>query len=107
MTTISNAVGLLKGSKRFHTLLELLLALGNYINGNTARGAGYGFRIDSLHQVKDMRGNGSRTLLSYLVTVLERDHQDLLKLSSEFEPVREAQRGTRPYCCVMDCLRSF
>ena len=40
-----------------------------------------------------MRGNNNVTLLSYFVNLLEKDYSDLLRVITEFEVVKSAQRG--------------
>ena len=38
-------------STNFKKLLEIVLAIGNYMNGGTNRGGVYGFKLDSLLKV--------------------------------------------------------
>jgi dishevelled associated activator of morphogenesis len=61
-------------SRRLRKLLELVLALGNYMNRG-ARGNASGFRLASLNRLVDTRaslpGRPSTTLLHYLVEIIE------------------------------------
>jgi hypothetical protein len=41
----------LKGAKRFKQLLQMILVLGNYMNGNTNRGGASGIKISSINKV--------------------------------------------------------
>lgn len=42
--------GLLTG-KKFKQLLQMILVLGNYMNGNTNRGGAFGIKISSINKV--------------------------------------------------------
>jgi hypothetical protein len=39
-------------SKKFQTVMEYVLAIGNYLNGGTSRGGAHGFQISSLPKVQ-------------------------------------------------------
>ena len=50
------------------TLLSIILALGNYMNGGTARGQADGFQMNVLQKLKDVKTqDGSLNLLQYVV----------------------------------------
>ncbi|SPP90245.1 blast:Disheveled-associated activator of morphogenesis 1, partial [Drosophila guanche] len=68
-------------SRRLCKLLELVLALGNYMNLG-ARGNASGFRLASLNRLADTKSSADKgtTLLHYLVQVIEKKFKDLLKL---------------------------
>jgi Formin Homology 2 Domain len=57
-------------SRRLRKLLELVLALGNYMNRG-ARGNASGFRLASLNRLADTKSSSAKgtTLLHYLVSV--------------------------------------
>ncbi|KAJ8882033.1 hypothetical protein PR048_018521 [Dryococelus australis] len=59
-------------SRRLRRLLELVLALGNYMNRG-ARGNASGFRLASLNRLADTKSSAAKgtTLLHYLVEILE------------------------------------
>lgn len=50
LTTITAASKSVKDAKRFHKLLELILAYGNYMNSGK-RGGVFGFKLQSLDTV--------------------------------------------------------
>lgn len=50
LTTVSAASNSVKGARKFHKILELILAFGNYMNSGK-RGAVYGFKLQSLDSV--------------------------------------------------------
>lgn len=60
-------------SRRLRRLLEIVLALGNYMNRG-ARGNASGFRLASLNRLADTKSSSAKgtTLLHYLVQILER-----------------------------------
>lgn len=60
-------------SRRLRRLLELVLALGNYMNRG-ARGNAHGFRLASLNRLADTKSSAAKgtTLLHYLVQILEK-----------------------------------
>jgi hypothetical protein len=41
-----------KKSTKFKKVLEVVLALGNYLNGGSFRGAAYGFKLDALNKLR-------------------------------------------------------
>lgn len=57
-------------SKKLKKLLEIILALGNYMNRGQ-RGNAVGFRISSLNRLADTKSTKNTTLLHYLVDILE------------------------------------
>lgn len=59
-------------SRRLRKVLELVLALGNYMNRG-ARGNASGFRLASLNKLADTKSSQAKgtTLLHYLVEVLQ------------------------------------
>lgn len=70
-------------SRRLRKLLELVLALGNYMNRG-ARGNAFGFRLQSLNRLTDTKASSAKakgtTLLHYLVQVVEAKFKDILRL---------------------------
>ena len=72
-------VDILEGSKQLYAsrkirkLLEIVLALGNYMNkGN--RGNAFGFKISSLNKIQDTKSSQDRdiTMLNYLVELFDK-----------------------------------
>lgn len=80
-------------SRRLRKLLELVLALGNYMNRG-ARGNASGFRLASLNRLADTKSSSVKgtTLLHYLVQVIEKKFKDLLKLDEDIPHVRDAAK---------------
>nr|XP_021184368.2 disheveled-associated activator of morphogenesis 1 isoform X4 [Helicoverpa armigera] len=80
-------------SRRLRALLEIVLALGNYMNRG-ARGNASGFRLTSLNKLADTKSSVSRntTLLHYLVEMLESQFKDILLLEEDLPHVRAAAK---------------
>jgi len=81
LTAIEGALQAVRHSRNLHTLLEIVLALGNYLNGGTNRGGTYGFKLKSLAKLSDCRSSNEHnfTLLSYLSTLLEKYYANVLQ----------------------------
>jgi hypothetical protein len=55
-------------NKQFHRWLEIILAFGNYLNGTSNRGGAYGFRLDTLAKLSELKSlDNKKTLFSYIV----------------------------------------
>ncbi|XP_055541574.1 disheveled-associated activator of morphogenesis 1 isoform X1 [Wyeomyia smithii] len=80
-------------SRRLRKLLELVLALGNYMNRG-ARGNASGFRLASLNRLADTKSSAAKgtTLLHYLVQIIEKKFKDILLLEEDLPHVKEASK---------------
>ncbi|KAL1455142.1 hypothetical protein WDU94_009258 [Cyamophila willieti] len=95
-------------SRRLRRLLELVLALGNYMNKG-ARGNASGFRLTSLNKLVDTKSSSSRgvTLLHYLVELAEKRFKEVLKLEEDLSHVKEASKvSMKELECDMTQLRN-
>uniref|UniRef100_A0A8C2Z6J5 Dishevelled associated activator of morphogenesis 1b n=1 Tax=Cyclopterus lumpus TaxID=8103 RepID=A0A8C2Z6J5_CYCLU len=74
-------------------LLEVVLALGNYMNKGQ-RGNAYGFKVSSLNKIADTKSSLDRnvTLLHYMITVLEKKYPKVAAFSKELQNVPEAAK---------------
>jgi len=80
-------------SIKLKKLLEIVLALGNYLNGGTFRGRAYGFKLDALNKLRDTKAaDNQTTLLHYLVQVVMSKHPDVLDFGRELKHVAPASR---------------
>lgn len=91
--TLLRAARDLARSRRLRALLELVLAIGNYMNRG-ARGNASGFRLSSLNKLADTKSSVSRntTLLHYLVELLETQFKDILLIEEDLPHVRAAAK---------------
>uniref|UniRef100_A0A8C0K6D0 Formin like 1 n=1 Tax=Canis lupus dingo TaxID=286419 RepID=A0A8C0K6D0_CANLU len=113
----------IKSSDKLRQILEIVLAFGNYMN-SSKRGAAYGFRLQSLDVLLEMKSTDRKqTLLHYLVKVIAEKypqltgfHSDLhfldkagsVSLDSVLGDVRSLQRGLeltqREFVRQDDCM---
>ena len=83
--TIQSCVTETRSSKRFVRALEILLAIGNYLNGSTFRGGAYGFKLEALLKLGEIKTvSNKETLLHYLAELSESSMPELRDLSSDF-----------------------
>uniref|UniRef100_A0A8C2UA26 Formin like 1 n=1 Tax=Coturnix japonica TaxID=93934 RepID=A0A8C2UA26_COTJA len=73
----------LKSSSKLRNILEIVLAFGNYMN-SSKRGAAYGFRLQSLDALLEMKSTDRKqTLLHYLVRVITDKYPELTGFHTE------------------------
>ncbi|XP_004462935.4 LOW QUALITY PROTEIN: disheveled-associated activator of morphogenesis 2 [Dasypus novemcinctus] len=73
-------------SKRLKQMLEVVLAIGNFMNKGQ-RGGAYGFRVASLNKIADTKSSIDRniSLLHYLIMILEKHFPDILNMPLELQ----------------------
>lgn len=73
-------------SKTFRRWLEYILAYGNYMNGISARGGAYAFKLDTLNKLTETKSNdGSKSLLQYIIEAIGNNEKDFDLLNFHFE----------------------
>ncbi|XP_023573715.1 formin-like protein 1 isoform X2 [Octodon degus] len=73
----------IRSSDKLRQILEIVLAFGNYMN-SSKRGAAYGFRLQSLDALLEMKSTDRKqTLLHYLVKVIAEKYPQLSGFHSE------------------------
>uniref|UniRef100_A0AAR5PE02 FH2 domain-containing protein n=1 Tax=Dendroctonus ponderosae TaxID=77166 RepID=A0AAR5PE02_DENPD len=89
ITSVMEASREVSRSRRLRRLLEIVLALGNYMNRG-ARGNASGFRLASLNRLADTKSSFAKgtTLLHYLVQILEKKFRDICRLDEDLPHVR-------------------
>ncbi len=71
-----------KKNEELHKWLEIILAYGNYLNGNSNRGGAWGFRLDALAKLNEVKASdGKKTLMMHIVEYIG----DVLKEHKLFE----------------------
>ncbi|KAG0235138.1 hypothetical protein BGW42_005788 [Actinomortierella wolfii] len=88
----------LKNAKHFRELLNLILMLGNYMNGSGHNGGAFGFKIASINKLVDTKATNapSMTLLHFLSNITESTLPHLLGYQDELAPCGEACRVSLP-----------
>ncbi|ETO17317.1 actin binding protein, partial [Reticulomyxa filosa] len=96
---VENALQKLRTSENLRQMLEVILAVGNFLNYGTARGNAYGFHLDpALDMIDGLKANDKS--MSLLVFVIEQMHTacpDALKWIDEFELLADASKGIYIY----------
>lgn len=83
--SLSSASVSLRTSNKFKTILELILSYGNYMNSSKLSGPAYGFKIQILNSLVNVKSMDKKlSLLEYIVTnVIPVKFPELLDLESE------------------------
>ncbi|KAG5458339.1 MAG: hypothetical protein BJ554DRAFT_1446, partial [Olpidium bornovanus] len=83
----------LKESKTFLKILEVILTIGNFMNGTGYRGGAFGFRINSINKLVDTKSTDNKTtLLHFLASTVESKFPELLQIQTELNDVGPACR---------------
>lgn len=90
-TTFLRASEQIKESKALKRMLEVILKYGNYMNGGTARGGAYGFKLDILGKLKDIRGADKGTSFATLLAIVcKENYKECLTLQKELSECQKA-----------------
>ncbi|XP_060063333.1 protein diaphanous homolog 2-like [Ylistrum balloti] len=82
-----------RNSKKFNSLLELILFMGNYLNAGSRNAQSVGFELSYLSKLHNTKSqDGKTTLVHYLADVIEQQHPDLLTFTEELSYVERAAR---------------
>ena len=69
-------------------MIEIVLAMGNYLNGTGAKGGAHGFKLEFLTKLADTKtADNKSTLLHYLVSYIEKRNKDLLGFPQDLSNV--------------------
>jgi len=83
-------------STKLRKVLQTILAFGNYMNGGTNRGAAFGFKLDSLLRLTEVRSdtdNGKTTAMHYIIEMLTANYPDAPQVVDDLhEFVKEAAK---------------
>jgi len=81
LDSIIQACVILQTSKSFSKLLEIILVLGNYMNGTSSRGGAQGFKLSSINKLVDTKsGKGNISMMNFLVEQCEKKYADTLEI---------------------------
>jgi len=93
LKTLNHSCNEIRESPSLKRLLEIIMCLGNYLNGGTSRSGAYGFQInalETLHTIKSSDGN--QTLMNYIARWCQNNQPNLLSLRNELPTVEKAAR---------------
>jgi len=72
-----NTAEALRKSAGLQRVLEITLALGNYLNGNTSKGGAFGFKLETINKLKNTKSADNKlTLLHFLVKTINSKFND-------------------------------
>jgi diaphanous 1 len=58
--------------------MEYTLGIGNYLNGQSARGGAYAYKFDTLEKISDVKStDNKKNLLMYIIERVEKDFKDI------------------------------
>ncbi|CAG9862658.1 unnamed protein product [Phyllotreta striolata] len=87
---IISASNSVKNSKKLRSVLEVILAFGNYLN-SSKRGPAYGFKLQSLDTLLDTKSTDKRLcLLHYIVATIRQKFPEMLNFDSELHYIEKA-----------------
>lgn len=89
-------------SANLNKILEIILGIGNYLNGGTFRGSAYGFKLSTVAELLSFKTNSGSTMMEYLVTFCRKQYPDVLRWTREVEIVTQVSM-THHVCCVLMC----
>jgi hypothetical protein len=98
ITAFEAAVDGITDSDGLKTVMQLVLAMGNYLNGGTNRGCAHGFSLSTLTSLKMTRANAPAvagqkfTLMHFLVETLTTSHPTALAFADDLQYVALAAR---------------
>lgn len=91
--TVEHATTQVKDSTKLKRLLEVVLAIGNFLNGGTSRGGLYGFKLDALSKLANVKGTDNKTsVMHYLVSWCQKNDSKLLQFPEDVSLAEEASR---------------
>ncbi|CAO3592005.1 unnamed protein product [Absidia cylindrospora] len=95
MSIILEVSDVIRESKNLKQLLEIILLMGNYMNGSGLQGGAFGIRISGLNKLMDTRASDttSLTLLHVLIGTVRREFPSVLEFINDLKDVGSAARS--------------
>jgi len=80
-----------KNSEKFLKIMEIILNVGNYLNGSKANGQVNGFKLSSLSKLADVKSADNKTnLLDFLVEKIQTKFPDLVSFPNDLTSIKRA-----------------
>ncbi|KAJ2392517.1 hypothetical protein GGI23_005204 [Coemansia sp. RSA 2559] len=93
IASVMTAAHAVASSRHFPQILEVILSIGNFMNGSGFRGGAFGFKIASLNKLMDTKAEDNKTTLLHFVALTAEEHfADSLEFLEELKPVDSACR---------------
>lgn len=99
IAVVTAAVKQVRNSKLLPKMLELVLAMGNYLNAGSFRGGAYGFKMETLPKLVEVRAVDPKiNMMHYIAQLCETNekYSDLLKIGEELNSLSNAARESIP-----------
>ncbi|CAM9408804.1 unnamed protein product [Chrysoparadoxa australica] len=93
LDVLERALKQVQSSPAFNKLLKVILGVGNLLNCGTPRGGAYGYKVDVLKKVAEIKDiTNKKHLMHYLAAWADRHEKDILAVSDDFPDLEEATR---------------
>ena len=92
MDTLTAACRDLLDAKLFRELLNVILVMGNFLNGTNYAGGAYGFKIASINRLADTKSSNGQNLLHFLEHVVSQHFPHLEGFLDELVKPSQANR---------------
>eukprot|EP00834_Sanchytrium_tribonematis_P000590 NODE_11_length_54881_cov_1.430718.p3 type:complete len:952 gc:universal NODE_11_length_54881_cov_1.430718:36331-33476(-) len=91
---ISKAANQLFQSKKLRRVFEVVLAVGNYLNADSTRGGAYGFSIELLPKLSNIKSSNPQiSMMNYLVYVIQKSFPEIDNFETEFPEIEKVAKG--------------
>ncbi|KAJ2312715.1 hypothetical protein H4R23_004655, partial [Coemansia sp. Cherry 401B] len=88
IASVMTAAHAVSTSRHFPQVLEVVLSIGNFMNGSGFRGGAFGFKIASLNRLMDTKAEDNKTtLLHFVASTVEESFPSALDFLEELRPV--------------------
>jgi len=90
---LSSACHELRNSDKFTSVLEIILYIGNFLNCNSSRGGAWGFKLDTLSRLAELKSksNTETNMLCVLVEFIQNDYSELSDFYHDLKSVEKAK----------------
>lgn len=90
---VLKSIETIRNNEKLKQILEIVLAFGNYLNGTGNNGGCYGFRLNGLNKMFDVKTrDNKKTLMHYFVEYVEKRSSGLLSIAQDLSIVHDASR---------------
>eukprot|EP01127_Copromyxa_protea_P015794 TRINITY_DN459_c0_g1_i1.p1 TRINITY_DN459_c0_g1~~TRINITY_DN459_c0_g1_i1.p1 ORF type:complete len:547 (-),score=151.56 TRINITY_DN459_c0_g1_i1:60-1541(-) len=93
---IKKGIALVRESKHFKKILEIVLAIGNFMNFGTRGGQTVGFDISSLSKLVETRANSRAdgTLLHFVIQTIRTKYPETMEFTQELADLKYAKNAS-------------
>ncbi|KAG5189667.1 hypothetical protein JKP88DRAFT_347642 [Tribonema minus] len=91
--TLARPLCIVEDSESLRKLLQLMLAIGNFLNAGTPRGGAFGYKVDVLKKFAELKDiTNKRHLMHYLAEFCIKEKAKLCRVSEDFPNFEEATK---------------